>query len=237
MKGKGDFVLELVDVKKTYRSKTYTIDALKSVSLRISSGDLCCVMGPSGSGKTTLLKVSAGLLKPDGGSVKLFSTDLYEVSFEARQRIRRMYTAFMFQEDLLIDTLTLRENVELPLIFRAVPKRDRRELALKSLSEVGLEDMADRRPMEVSGGERRKISLARCLANNPKIMFLDEPTSNLDSKNALMIVNLIKRINRRGITVVLSTHDSFVANQLGKVIYMRDGKIVRTKLKRTIRRG
>ncbi len=237
MKSKGDFALELVEVKKTYSSKAYTIDALKGVSLRIGVGDLCCVMGPSGSGKTTLLKVSAGLLKPNGGSVKLFGTDIYEVSFEVRQRIRRMYTAFMFQEDLLIDTLTLRENVELPLIFRATPKRDRRELALKSLSEVGLEDMADRRPMEVSGGERRKISLARCLANNPRIMFLDEPTSNLDSKNALMIVNLIKRINKRGITVILSTHDSFVAKQLGKVVYMRDGKIVRTKLKRTIRRG
>jgi len=237
LKGKGDFALELVEVKKTYSLKAYTVDALKGVSLRIGVGDLCCVMGPSGSGKTTLLKVSAGLLKPNGGSVKLFGTDIYEVSFEVRQRIRRMYTAFMFQEDLLIDTLTLRENVELPLIFRAVPKRDRMKLALKSLSEVGLEDMADRRPMEVSGGERRKISLARCLANNPRIMFLDEPTSNLDSKNALMIVNLIKRINKRGITVVLSTHDSFVAKQLGKVVYMRDGKIVRTKLKRTIRRG
>jgi len=224
---KGEYVLELISVSKTYNPKKGSVKALDSVSLRLKEGGLYGVMGPSGSGKTTLLKVSSGLLKPDSGSVKLFDVNLYEVSRDERRRIRRTLTSFMFQEDLLIETLTLKENVELPLVIRGVERRVREELALKALESVGLRELADRKPIEVSGGEGRRTSLARCLVNNPKIMFLDEPTSNLDSKTALDMIDILKTINMGGVTILISTHDPLIADRLDERFFMRDGKIRR----------
>jgi len=222
----------MIEVSKAYQTKAGSVKALDNVSLNLQEGGLYGLMGSSGSGKTTLLKVSAGLLKPESGLVKLLGLDLYG----ARGRNRKPGedpAAFMFQEDLLIQTLTIRENVELPLIIRRAPKRVRDRAVSERLEEVGLGEQADRRPLEVSGGERRRVSLARCLVNQTKILFLDEPTSNLDSKTATGMIDLIKGINKEGVTILLSTHDPLVASQIDHLLYMRDGRITGVEDSRT----
>jgi len=220
--------LSLEDVTKIYESASSKIKALANASLTVREGESLCVMGPSGSGKTTLLKVSAGLLKPDSGKVELFGVDVYALSGWERTRLRSLHTAFMPQEDLLIETLSVRENVELPLIIEGYPRREREALVEEALKDLGLRSEGDRRPSEVSGGERRRISLARCLVKSPRILFADEPTSNLDSGTALEVIHLLKELNRRGATIVISTHDPLIAEEFRNVIYLRDGSIQKT---------
>ena len=218
--------LELKNVSKTYHTGGSSVTALKNISLRVAEDEIICIMGPSGSGKTTLLKVSAGLLKPDFGEVILFGKNLYHLSVDKRIALRRNYTAFMFQEDLLIDTLTVKENVELPLIIEGYPKKLREKLVKGAIEAVGLKNMEKRKPMEVSGGERRRISLARCLAKKPKILFADEPTSNLDTDTATIMLNLLKQVNREGVTIILSTHDPLIAKKVDRILYIRDGTLI-----------
>jgi putative ABC transport system ATP-binding protein len=220
-----NLALTLKGVTKTYRSPAYVVDALRDVGLTVKQGETLCVMGPSGSGKTTLLKVSGGLLRPDSGQVYLNGTNLYQQNPDEMTRLRRNHTAFMFQENLLIDTLTVKENVELPLIIEGRPKKERKELTLETLRTVGLQDLKDQKPGEVSGGERRRISLARCLAKKADILFIDEPTSNLDSKTSLQIIQHLKKINAQGTTLVLSTHDPLIAKHVGHITYIRDGRL------------
>lgn len=217
--------LELESVSKTYITRGCRVEALRKVYLEVEVGEMLCIMGPSGSGKTTLLKVSAGLLKPDSGRVRLLGRELYSLNPNERVDLRRRLTAFMFQEDLLIETLNIRENVELPLIIDGYPKRVRVEAVERALEAVGLREMASRRPMEVSGGERRRISLARCLTRSPEVIFADEPTSNLDTETAEAMLNLLKKANEDGSTLILSTHDPRIAKLVGNIIFMRDGKI------------
>jgi len=217
--------LELEKVSKAYRTGGLRVEALRDVNLRVLRGEMTCIMGPSGSGKTTLLKVSSGLLRPDSGTVILLGLELYSMGLEERINARRRLTSFMFQEDLLIDTLSIRENVELPLILEGYPRRMRAEAVDRALEEVGLGGLGDRRPMEVSGGERRRVSLARCLVKSPMVIFADEPTSNLDTETAEAMFNLLKDINKNGATVIFTTHDPRIARLAGNVITMRDGKI------------
>ena len=217
--------LELEKVSKAYRTGGLKVEALRDVNLRVLRGEMTCIMGPSGSGKTTLLKVSSGLLRPDSGMVILLGLELYSMELEERVNARRRLTSFMFQEDLLIDTLSIRENVELPLILEGYPRRMRDEAVDRALEEVGLGGLGERRPMEVSGGERRRVSLARCLVKSPMVIFADEPTSNLDTETAEAMFNLLKDINKNGATVIFTTHDPRIARLAGNVITMRDGKI------------
>lgn len=227
--------LSLEGVTKIYGSSRFKIKALINASLRLKEGESLCVMGPSGSGKTTLLKVSAGLLKPDSGKVELLGVNIYALSDEERIKFRSLYTAFMPQEDLLIETMSVKENVELPLIMEGYSKGAREALIQKALRDVGLESKADRKPSEVSGGERRRISLARCLVKSPKILFADEPTSNLDSDTALSMIGLLKELNERGTTIILSTHDPLIAENFPNVVYLRDGSVQKRSLKAPVR--
>ena len=222
-----DVALELEAVSKTYITRGSRVEALRKVYLKVGRRELLCIMGPSGSGKTTLLKVSAGLLRPDSGRVRLMGRDIYSLNLHERRGLRRRLTAFMFQEDLLIDTLSIRENVELPMIIEGYPKRIRVEAVERALEAVGLGGMASRRPMEVSGGERRRISLARCLTRSPEVIFADEPTSNLDTETAEAMLNLLKGVNEDGSTIILSTHDPRIAKLIGNIVNIRDGILQR----------
>lgn len=217
--------LELECVSKTYRTRGFSVEAVKNIDLEVSRKEMRCLMGPSGSGKTTLLKISAGLLKPDSGRVMLLGKELYHLAAEERVGIRRHLTAFMFQEDLLIDTLTVGENVELPLIIEGYSRKLRVKLVETALESVGLKSKKARRPMEVSGGERRRISLARCLVKRPMILFLDEPTSNLDTDTALTMLDILKQLNGHGATLILSSHDPLIAKRVGNITYIRDGRL------------
>jgi putative ABC transport system ATP-binding protein len=217
--------LELVGVSKTYRTGDLFVGVLKNITLKAGKGEILCLMGPSGSGKTTLLKVSAGLLRPDSGKVMLMDRELYRLTRRERVAVRRNLTAFMFQEDLLIYTLSVRENVELPLIIGGYAKEIRVKPVAKALEAVGLKSVQTRMPMEVSGGERRRISLARCLIKTPEILFLDEPTSNLDTHTSLAMLDIINQLNSQGATIIFSSHDQLIAKHVDNVIYIRDGTL------------
>lgn len=221
----ANIALELADVSKTYNMKDFSVAALTNITLNIRKGEILCLMGSSGSGKTTLLKVSAGLLRPDSGRVMLLGKELYRLTPRERVTMRRNLTAYMFQEDLLIYTLSVRENVELPLLIEGYPKKMREKPVTRALEAVGLRKVEARKPMEVSGGERRRISLARCLVKTPEILFLDEPTSNLDTHTALTMLDIIKQLNNQGATIIFSSHDPLIAKHVGNIIYIRDGTL------------
>jgi len=216
--------LVLNAVCKTYRTSGETVDALRRVNLRVQAGRFLCVTGPSGSGKTTLLKVSAGYLAPDEGKVWIFDQDVYELSIGERLALRNRIVGFMFQENLLLEDLTAFENVELPLVIQGVVKNTREDRVRRALRSVGIPDLERRRPDEVSGGERRRISLARSLVNGCRILFVDEPTSNLDSTAAGAILDMLRHLNQLGLTIVAATHDPLVAQRADENVKMRDGK-------------
>jgi len=221
------YALQLSNVYKSYFIDLLEIKVLKNVNLNLKLGDVLCVMGPTGSGKTTLLKVASGFLKPDKGKVKLLDTNIYDLSQKERARFLRENVSFMPQEDVLIWELTLFENVELPLLISGVPKEKRRQMVKDALNLVELDGLENRLPNEVSGGERRRILLARSLVFTPKILFADEPTSNLDTKTTQRLIDKLLELNKKhGLTLLVSTHDPLVAEKLGKTILIRDGKLM-----------
>jgi len=212
----------LSSVSKSYASEGGAVQVLAGVSLCLRGGNALCIMGPSGAGKTTLLKVAAGYLKPDAGDVALLGMPVYSLPIKERLALRRRIS-FMFQEDLLIDTLTIKENVSLPLFIRGVKGAELDERASRAISSVGLEGKEGRWPSEVSGGARRRASLARCLVSAPQAIFADEPTSNLDSKNAFMVADLLIALASSGLAVVMTTHDPLVARRFRLRADIRDG--------------
>jgi len=221
------YALQLSNVYKSYFIDLLEIKVLKDINLNLKLGDVLCIMGPTGSGKTTLLKVASGFLRPDKGKVKLLDTYIYDLSQKERARFLRENVSFMPQEDVLIWELTLFENVELPLLISGVPKEKRRQMVKDALNLVELDGLENRLPNEVSGGERRRILLARSLVFTPKILFADEPTSNLDTKTTQRLIDKLLELNKKhGLTLLVSTHDPLVAEKLGKTILIRDGKLM-----------
>lgn len=217
--------LSLTNVSKTYRSNRREVAALRSVNLKIAEKSSLCLVGPSGSGKTTLLRVSAGYLAPDTGNVEVFGQDIYSLPASERLALRNQALGYLFQDDQLLEDLTAYENVELPLIIQGIPSKLREERVHQALESVGILALAGSRPNEVSGGEKRRISLARSLVNGARILFADEPTSSLDTETATMILQTLRGLNRSGMTIVAATHDPLVASELDAVVKMRDGKV------------
>lgn len=217
--------LTLSNVNKTYRNNSREVAALDSINLKVPEKSFLCVVGPSGSGKTTLLRVSAGYLAPDNGNVAIFGQDIYSLPLSERLNLRNRVIGFLFQGDQLLEDLTASENVELPLVIQGVPARLGRERVRRALESVGILSLADSRPNEVSGGEKRRVSLARSLVNGASVLFADEPTSNLDTGTARMILQTLRVLNRSGMTIVAATHDSLVADEADRIVEMRDGMI------------
>ncbi len=215
-------VISLSSVSKSYISGGSAAYVLKDASLCVHAGSALCIMGPSGSGKTTLLKVAAGYLKPDSGRVELLGMPIYSLPIRERLALRRRIS-FLFQEDLMIDTLTIKENVALPLFIRGVKGADLDAQVSRAISSVGLEGKEERWSAEVSGGERRRASLARCLVSSPQAIFADEPTSNLDTKNAFMVAGLLLALASSGLAVIMTTHDPLVAEKFPLRATIRDG--------------
>ncbi len=217
--------LTLSNVNKTYRNNTREAAALENVNLRVPEKSFLCVVGPSGSGKTTLLRVSAGYLAPDNGKVTILGQDIYSLPPSERLNLRNRVIGFLFQGDQLLEDLTAYENVELPLVIQGTPTKLRRERVHNALKSVGIPTLVDSRPSEVSGGEKRRISLARSLINGAQVLFADEPTSNLDTKTAGMILQVLRDLNASGMTIIAATHDTLIASGASTVVKMRDGKI------------
>jgi putative ABC transport system ATP-binding protein len=220
-------VLELTGVKKTYHGPP-EVTALHGVDLRIRAGEFAAIIGPSGSGKSTLLNVASGLEHPSEGRVVLAGIDLAGLDAEELTELRRRKLSFVFQSFNLFPVLTALENVEYPLLVRGDKLHSAREEAMEALRLVGLTDRAGHLPSKLSGGQQQRVAVARALAMHPAIIFADEPTANLDSRNALQLIELFVSLNAsHGMTFLLSTHDYRIVDRAGRRIHIEDGRIAR----------
>jgi len=228
---KGSTIIELIDVKKVYVSDGVPTEALRGISFKVTKGEFIAVVGPSGSGKSTLLHLVGGLDRPTSGRVLIGGNDINKLSDDKLAELRNEKIGFIFQLYNLVPYLSVIKNIELPLIVKGVFSQERRERVLKLLEEVGLKDKAFTRPTRLSGGEQQRVAIARALINNPEILLADEPTGNLDSKSSIMIAELFRKLNDRGRTIVMVTHNLEVASYAKRILYIRDGLIEREELK------
>ncbi|XRP96909.1 ABC transporter ATP-binding protein [Methanocaldococcus sp. 16A] len=219
-------MIKAENVWKIYgRGEAKTI-ALKNINLEIEEGEFVMIIGPSGCGKSTLLNILALLDVPTKGEVYYKGRKTSSMSENERVIFRRRICGFIFQQFHLIKTLTALENVELPMILDEKNKIYRRKRAEELLELVGLEDRMYHYPHQLSGGQQQRVAIARALANNPKIIFADEPTGNLDSKSGEVVMNILKKLNDNGITIIMVTHEQELLKFASKIIKLRDGEIV-----------
>ena len=219
-------MIEAKNIWKIYgRGEAKTI-ALKNINLEIEEGEFLMIMGPSGCGKSTLLNILALLDTPTKGEVYYKGRRTSSMSENERAIFRRKVSGFIFQQFHLIKTLTALENVELPMMLDEKDKSYRRKRAKKLLEIVGLGDRLNYYPYQLSGGQQQRVAIARALANNPKIIFADEPTGNLDSKSGIAVMNILKELNEKGITIVMVTHEQELTKYASKIVKLRDGEIV-----------
>lgn len=222
-----DSIISAANVNKTYRSRDVVVEALNNVSIEVQAGEMVAVMGPSGSGKTTLLNCMSGLDSIDSGDVHISGQLLRTMSDDALSDYRARSMGFVFQAYNLLPVLSAHENVELPLILAGVGQKNARERAAEKLELVGLGDRLDHLPTELSGGQQQRVAIARALANDPAIVWADEPTGNLDSTNAAEIMDLLVRLNKeQQQTFVLVTHSEEVGGLANRIIRMSDGYVV-----------
>ena len=220
-------IIRAVDVVKTYNTGYSEVPALRGVSLAVEKGEMVAIMGPSGCGKTTLLNCLSGLDDVSSGQVFVAGTDIATLGDNAKTEYRARNMGFIFQVYDLLPVLSTVENAELPLLVSGVSARQAREKAMDALELVHLADWARHRPAELSGGQRQRVAVARALANQPAIIWADEPTGALDSTNAEEIMSLLSQVNRENRqTIVMVTHDARMAAHAARVIYMVDGLIV-----------
>ncbi|MEM1518160.1 MAG: ABC transporter ATP-binding protein [Nitrososphaerota archaeon] len=219
-------MLEIIDLWKIYKTRSIEYPALRGVNLRLERGEFLAVVGPSGSGKTTLLNLIGALDVPTRGEIILDGVSYGSVGKGGLVELRRNKIGFIFQTYNLLSQLTSLENVELPLIAQGVSPRVRRERAMKLLERLGLAEKADKKPWELSGGEQQRVAIARALINNPSLILADEPTGNLDSKNAVAVAALLREVNEvDNKTIVLVTHNMEVARYAERIVYLKDGTI------------
>jgi putative ABC transport system ATP-binding protein len=220
-------VIELKNLTKTYRLGDETLNALDNVDCTINSGEFVAITGPSGSGKSTLANIIGGLDRPTGGTVLIDGEDLSHVRDKQLSDYRNQHIGFVFQSFNLQGTQTALENVMLPLVFARMKPAARKARAKECLEMVGLGDRLKHKPTQLSGGQRQRVAIARALAVKPSIILADEPTGNLDSARGEEIIKLLRDLNKQGITLIVITHDMSIARQAGRVIQIKDGKMVR----------
>lgn len=213
-------------VRKVYRTGAEEVEALRDVDLHVHEGEFVSVMGPSGSGKTTLLNCCSGLDDIDAGHVLLDGVDLHELPDARRTRDRASSMGFVFQAYNLIPVFSAVENVELPLLLAGADPKEARRRAEATLERVGLGHRLGHRPNELSGGEQQRVTVARALAGRPRIVWADEPTGALDSETAATVMDLLRELNREGLTLIVVTHDASVATSASRIVQMRDGQVV-----------
>ncbi len=218
--------IKAADLCKYYSVGGQSVRALDGVSLEIDDGEYVTIVGASGSGKSTLMNILGCLDAPTAGSYFLDGEDVSQLPDETLSEIRGMKIGFIFQSFNLIAGLTALENVELPLVYRRVPKKRRREIALSALESVSLSDRAQHRPSEMSGGQQQRVAIARAVAANPSIILADEPCGNLDSRSGKEVLDILSSLNKSGKTIVMITHNEQTAKCAQRLIRISDGKIV-----------
>ncbi|WP_074441360.1 ABC transporter ATP-binding protein [Clostridioides difficile] len=217
-------LIKLENIQKYYKVGKDELHVLKSLNLEIESGEFVMIMGKSGSGKTTLLNILGFLDVFDEGRYIFDGTDVTNLSENERSVFRNINIGFVFQQFNLIETLNVYQNVELPLIYnKALKKSNREEIVKDKLSSVGLLDKLKQKPLQFSGGQQQRVAIARCLANDPQIIFADEPTGALDSETSREIMELLTRLNKQGKTIIMVTHDQDLTKYATKVIRLKDG--------------
>jgi len=220
--------VEVIDLTKKYGEGPESTMALRGVSFAVSTGEFVAISGPSGSGKSTLLNAIGALDRPTSGQILLDGVDISKLPSSELARIRNQKIGFVFQDFNLISRMSTVENVELPLSIRGVPSKQRRETAMALLERFGIADKARHSPRELSGGQRQRVAVARALTNDPSIILADEPTGNLDSANANLTMDFLKKLNTEfGKTLIIITHDPDVAALAERTIMMRDGTVER----------
>jgi putative ABC transport system ATP-binding protein len=218
-------LVELKDIRKTYKLGGETIHALDGVSLDIEAGEFLSIIGPSGSGKSTLMHILGCLDSPSSGTMQLDGMMIQNASQSQLSSIRNKKIGFVFQFFNLLPKLSVMQNVELPMIYGSVSAKERRERSMRSLEMVGLDNRSKHRPSQLSGGQQQRVAIARALVNDPRIIFADEPTGNLDSHTGEAILELFHELHRKGRTIALVTHDPEIAAVTPRKIEIRDGKI------------
>lgn len=216
--------VSLEGVTKTYRLGSGEVNALRGITLSIEEGDFVAMVGPSGSGKTSLLHIMGCVDKPTAGTIVLSGKPVVGLKDTELTAIRRSMVGFVFQQFYLIPTLTALENVLVPTIFAQGNHKE--GFARELLESVGLKDRAHHRITELSGGEMQRVAIARALVNNPKLLLADEPTGNLDSENARAIFELFETLNRKGLTIVVVTHNAEIAARAKRIIKLKDGHVI-----------
>ena len=222
----GNSLIKLENVWKVYQLGTVELPVLKGINLEIFPGNFVVILGPSGSGKSTLLHIIGLLDTPTIGKVFLKDEDTSKLSEDELAQIRGKEIGFIFQQFNLLSNLTALENVMMPMIFQGITEKERRERAEFLLESVGLKERMLHRPFELSGGEQQRIAIARSLSNNPEVIVADEPTGNLDSKSGQKILEILKKLNKKGRTIILVTHNKEIASAAERIINIKDGKIV-----------
>ena len=220
-------LVELRDVYKIYGEGLESeVRALDGVSLTIDAGEFVAIVGQSGSGKSTMMNVLGCLDIPTRGDYFLSGTDVRELTDQELSRIRNREIGFIFQQYNLIQSLSVLENVELPLVYQGIDPIDRREMAMEALDRVGLAGRWRHKPTQMSGGQQQRVAIARAIATRPPIIMADEPTGALDSRTGLEVLDFLRQLNREGSTIILITHDNGIAATARRMVRLADGKIV-----------
>jgi putative ABC transport system ATP-binding protein len=220
-------IIKLKNVWKVYQMGSVQVPALKGLNLEVKKGEFLAVQGPSGSGKSTTMNMIGALDYPTKGHIYLEGEDISELTESELAQLRGRKVGFVFQQFNLIPTLTAAENVSLPMMFQGISADKRRKKGVELLGLMNLENRAEHKPAELSGGEQQRVAIARALANNPDVVLADEPTGNLDSKTGEVIINLFRNLNKeQKKTIVMITHDEKLAKKAERIAYLKDGVIV-----------
>ncbi|WP_338470665.1 ABC transporter ATP-binding protein [Niallia sp. XMNu-256] len=219
-------MITLKGLRKSYTIGKEQVDVLKGIDLHIGRGEFTAIMGPSGSGKSTIMNMIGCLDRPTSGKYYLNEVLVSEYDENELARVRNQSIGFVFQQFQLLPRLNALKNVELPMIYAGVKKKEREERAADALVKVGLGDRMGHLPNELSGGQKQRVAIARAIVNNPDLILADEPTGALDSKTSVQIMELFTLLNREGTTIILVTHESEVAEYAGRTVFVRDGLIM-----------
>lgn len=220
-------LLELKHIYKDYKQDKIIVPVLKDINIAIDEGEYVAIMGPSGSGKTTLMNIIGCLDRPTQGEYFLEDQSIVNYTENQLSDLRLKTLGFVFQSFNLLPKQSALDNVALPLSYAGIPVKKRREIAFQALDRVGLADRVKFRPSQLSGGQQQRVAIARALVNNPKIILADEPTGALDSKSGIQVMNLFRKLNEEGVTVIMITHDANIAGHAKRILHILDGEIAK----------
>ena len=228
----SQIVISMKSLSKRFDDEAGVLDALKNINIEIVSGDFVAIMGPSGSGKSTLMNIIGLLDKATSGVFELDGVDIASLGQKQLAKLRRDKIGFVFQNFNLLPRLSVAQNVELPMVYAKKSSAERSKKVAEVLRKVGLSDKANNKSNRMSGGQVQRVAIARALTNNPSLILADEPTGNLDTKNGIEIMNLLRDLNKQGVTVIVVTHNPEVGDYANKVLMVRDGEIHNKQVKK-----